>query len=188
MENKSEPKLTLKETIFDGFFKVHKLELKYNDNQPFERYIVENRKATSILLFNPQTQKVVLLKQYRAPHAFYGNPYLYEIPAGLIEPNETDKEAAIREAYEESGYKIEDAEFVSYIIPSPGVNTERISLYYAEIDDSMQLGKGGGMEAEAEDISTGHYSIEEIKEMLKNCFIEDAKTLIALQWLLLRLS
>ncbi len=46
-------------------------------------------------------EKLVLERQYRYPV----NDYLYELPAGLIEPGETAEEAACREMSEETGWK-----------------------------------------------------------------------------------
>ena len=48
-------------------------------------------------------EKLVLVRQYRYPV----NDYLYELPAGLIEPEETASEAACREMIEETGWKLE---------------------------------------------------------------------------------
>jgi len=48
-------------------------------------------------------QHLVLVRQYRYPM----DDYLYELPAGLIEPGETASEAACREMIEETGWKLE---------------------------------------------------------------------------------
>ena len=55
----------------------------------------------AVLENNPE--KVVLVKQYRYPL----NDYIYELPAGLIDANETPKQAAIREMKEETGLIME---------------------------------------------------------------------------------
>lgn len=45
---------------------------------------------------------IVLLRQYRYPI----DDYIYELPAGLIEPGETASEAAVREMQEETGMRL----------------------------------------------------------------------------------
>ena len=50
--------------------------------------------------------KVVLVKQYRYPI----DDYIYEFPAGLVEPNEEIKDAAVREFYEETGLTLSPIE------------------------------------------------------------------------------
>lgn len=50
-------------------------------------------------LYGEQQDRVVLVKQYRYPI----DNYIYEFPAGLVEPGEDMEAAAIREMYEETG-------------------------------------------------------------------------------------
>lgn len=50
-------------------------------------------------VYGERKEKLVLIKQFRYPI----NDYVYEFPAGLVEPGEDMLEAAIREMYEETG-------------------------------------------------------------------------------------
>lgn len=50
-------------------------------------------------LYGEKQDKVVLVKQYRYPI----DDYIYEFPAGLVEPSEDMQDAAVREMYEETG-------------------------------------------------------------------------------------
>ena len=50
-------------------------------------------------LYGEKHDRVVLVRQYRYPI----DDYVYEFPAGLCEPGENFREAAIRELYEETG-------------------------------------------------------------------------------------
>ena len=54
-------------------------------------------------IYGEAHDKVVLIRQYR--YALGG--YIYEFPAGLVEPNEDFHEGAVREMYEETGLKLE---------------------------------------------------------------------------------
>lgn len=50
-------------------------------------------------VYGPEKDKVVLIRQFRYPIG----DYIYEFPAGLVEPGEALTEAGIREMYEETG-------------------------------------------------------------------------------------
>ena len=53
-------------------------------------------------VYGPKRDKVVLIRQYRYPL----NDYVYEFPAGLVEPGEDFNEAAVREMKEETGLEL----------------------------------------------------------------------------------
>ena len=75
--------------------------------------------------------KIVTIKQYR--HAFCD--YLYELPAGVIDEGETPYETAIRELYEETGFKAEKADYLGRFYPSPGATDEVIYLFGAKCSE-----------------------------------------------------
>ena len=50
-------------------------------------------------VYGEKKDKIVLVKQFRYPI----NAYVYEFPAGLVEPGEEMAQAGIREIYEETG-------------------------------------------------------------------------------------
>lgn len=63
-----------------------------------------NRRADGVILYGvygPQKDKIVLIRQYRYPLG----DYVYEFPAGLVEPGEDPQEAGVREFYEETGLR-----------------------------------------------------------------------------------
>ncbi|MBO4897604.1 MAG: NUDIX domain-containing protein [Clostridia bacterium] len=78
--------------------------------------------------------KIVTIRQYR--HAFRN--FLYELPAGVIDEGETPEETAIRELYEETGFKAEKAEYLGPFYPSPGATDEVIHLFSAECTERDQ--------------------------------------------------
>lgn len=60
-------------------------------------------------------EKAVVVQQYR----FGTQETTTEIPAGIVELEETSKEAAIRELREETGYASEEWEYLGYVEPNP---------------------------------------------------------------------
>ena len=64
-------------------------------------------------VYGEEKDKVVLIRQYRFPLG----GYVYEFPAGLVEPGEDMLSAAIREMYEETGLNFTPKEAGSYSRP-----------------------------------------------------------------------
>ncbi len=71
--------------------------------------------------------KVVLIKQYR--HAV--GEFLWEIPAGTLEPDEEAIECARRELVEETGYEASSFDKLAEILPAPGYTDEHIHIFLA---------------------------------------------------------
>ena len=64
-------------------------------------------------IYGEQKDKVVLVRQYRYPIG----SYVYEFPAGLVEPGEILTEAGVREMYEETGLTFSPVEAGCYMKP-----------------------------------------------------------------------
>jgi len=98
------------DTPFLNFYEIDALTTK---GQPFHYYFVSRDGETDIKLnsgaerasgmavygVTPDGERLVMIRQYRYPLG----RFLYELPAGLIEPGETDEQAAVRELKEETG-------------------------------------------------------------------------------------
>lgn len=165
-----------KESIYKGAIidlEVHDIELP--DGQTSKRELVYHNGAVAVCAINPDNQ-VILVRQYRKP----AEKTLLEIPAGKLEINEERESAAKRELEEETGYIAENLELITEMYGSPGFSNEKISIYLAK---DLKI---GGMNLDDDEfIEIETYNIEEITVMLQNKEIEDAKTIIALQYLLL---
>lgn len=165
-----------KESIYKGAIidlEVHDIELP--DGQTSKRELVYHNGAVAVCAINPDNQ-VILVRQYRKP----AEKTLLEIPAGKLEINEERESAAKRELEEETGYIAENLELITEMYGSPGFSNEKISIYLAK---DLKIGEMNLDDDEFIEIET--YNIEEITVMLQNKEIEDAKTINALQYLLL---
>lgn len=69
----------------------------------------------------------ILIKQYR----YAAGGYIWEIPAGTLNPGESPLECAKRELVEETGYSSDKLEKLTEIVPVPGYSDERIHIYLA---------------------------------------------------------
>lgn len=89
--------------------------------------------------------ELVLIRQYR----YAAEQYLYEIPAGRLDPGETPPECARRELLEETGYRAANVALLFTMYTTPGFTDERIHLFLAtgleagahqrEADEFMEL-------------------------------------------------
>ena len=88
--------------------------------------IIRHPGAAAIIPFLDQ-ETLILLKQYR--HAI--GEYIWEIPAGTLEPDEDPLECAHRELIEEPGYRAGKMKKTGEITPVPGYSDERIRIFTA---------------------------------------------------------
>ena len=169
-------KTIAKSTIYNGQIidlEVHDIALP--NGQTSKRELVKHNGAVAVCAITPNN-KLVLVKQFRKPI----EDALLEIPAGKLELNEDRKIAAHRELEEETGYIAEDLHLITEMYGCPGFANEKISIYFA---DNLQTGEMNLDEDEF--VELHELSIEEAATKLKNGEITDAKTIIAIQYLLL---
>jgi 8-oxo-dGTP pyrophosphatase MutT (NUDIX family) len=88
--------------------------------------IVHHPGGAAIVAMDDQ-RRICLLRQHR--HAVGG--YLWELPAGKLEPNEPPMTTAQRELVEEAGREADKWESLGVCTPSPGVLRETVHLYLA---------------------------------------------------------
>ena len=115
--------------------------------------------------------KVVLVRQYRYP---LGKTVL-EVPAGKLDTGEEPDDCVLRELEEETGYIAQRIRKLSSIYTTPGFTDEVIHLYIA---DQLTLAKQCPDEDEFLDVEV--YTKEEIKAMIEDGTINDAKSMLAL--------
>lgn len=113
---------------------------------------VVNHDSVSTLLWHVEKKAFVIVKQFRPAvlHTHKEDGYTYELCAGIIDKDLTLKEIAREEIMEECGYDIPlcNIERVTSFYTSVGISGALQTLYYAECDESMKLGEGGGIEEE----------------------------------------
>jgi nudix-type nucleoside diphosphatase (YffH/AdpP family) len=149
--------------------------------------VFERRNASAILLHNIERDTVTLVRQLRiAAHLSGDHAYLLEAPAGFIDQGETPLQAALREAHEETGYRIEKATAAFAAYMSPGSVTEKLHGFYAEVTDAQRVADGGGLDDEQEDLEVIELIFPEALDMVEAGEIVDAKTIMLLQWAALK--
>lgn len=144
------------------------------------REVYDRGHAAAVLPYNPATNHVLLIRQFRPPAMVNGHPpFLLEAVAGRLEgdPPET---CVRREAIEEAGVEIQQLEFVSAAYGLCAFSTEVLSMYlgtYSAWDPKV----GGGLAHEGEDIQTIEIPFADAFGMINSGAIVDMKTIILLQ-------
>lgn len=171
-----EEKTIFKESIYKGkIIEVEKHKVSLPNNETAYREVVKHNGAVAICALTPD-QQVILVKQYRKAL----EQELLEIPAGKLEPGEDRESAAMRELEEETGYKAKKLTLIGEVYGTPGFSNEKISVYFA---DNLVEGKVNLDEDEF--VEKVLYSLDDVKKAVEARTIEDAKTFIAFQHLLL---
>jgi ADP-ribose pyrophosphatase len=173
---------------YQGFFRIDRYRLRHRLfsgtwGPELVREVFERGHAAAVLPYDPQRDEVVLIEQFRVG-ALGGSddPWLVEIVAGIIEPNETPEAVVRREAVEESGCQIAELVPICDYFVSPGGTTERLALFCGKVDAS-QAGGTHGLSEEGEDIRVVVLSADEAFEQISSGVIKTAAPIIALQWL-----
>jgi ADP-ribose diphosphatase len=115
--------------------------------------------------------RVLLIRQFR--HAADG--FIWEIPAGRLDPGEAPEACAHRELREETGYTARRMEPLTTIFTTPGFTDERIHLFAAH-----DLTPGQSAREADEFVELHPRRFSEVITMAQNGEIQDGKTLSAI--------
>jgi nudix-type nucleoside diphosphatase (YffH/AdpP family) len=176
--------------LSDNWYTLNKVEFDYQTREG--QWVSQAREAydrgngATVLLYNREKRKVVLIRQFRMPTYLNGNDsgMMIETCAGLLDGDDPET-CVLKEAEEESGIRPKSARKVFEAYMSPGAVTEVIHFYVAEYTDEDRVGHGGGLDEEQEDIEVLEIPFEEALEMMSDGRIKDAKTIMLLQYALL---
>jgi ADP-ribose pyrophosphatase len=177
-----------RETLFDSFLRVDRLKLRHSLfaggwSELMTRELILRPRAVGVLLFDPAQQQVVLVRQIRVGMLDEGQkPWLLELVAGMVESGEEPIEVAARESLEEANTKPQDLLQICEYYNSPGISNERITLFCGRVD-STQAGGIFGLDAEHEDIEVVVLSLADALAKVASGEINNAMSIIALQWL-----
>ncbi|MCP2636528.1 NUDIX domain-containing protein [Microbacterium sp. HD4P20] len=178
------------ELLAAGWHVLRRTTLEYRgpsgtwERQQRETY--DRGNGATVLLYDPRRRTVLLTRQFRYPVYVNGHAdgMLIETAAGLLDDD--DPATAIRrEAAEETGVEIGELEHVWDVYMSPGSVTERIHFFAASFDGARRRADHGGLADEGEHIELLELGIDEALAMVRDGRIQDAKTIMLLQWAVL---
>ncbi len=167
-------------TTRDGSFKVFDLRidkaLSPRTHRVYEFYVLESNPWVNVIPITKDNQ-VVFVRQYR--HGI--RDFTLEIPGGLVEDSDSPEEAAMRELFEETGYRGRVVEFIGKVHPNPAIlNNECYTYLISEVE------KVGTQHLdEREDIEVVTYPLAKVGEMIKEGEITHSLVICAFSFLFL---
>ncbi|PLW74911.1 NUDIX domain-containing protein [Cohaesibacter celericrescens] len=184
-------KLTHCEVKYRGFVKLSECQLEYThsdgERRVMTREIHDHGHAICVLPVDRDRHVALLVRQLRA--GLVANkepdPMLLEVAAGLIDEGESAEGAALREAEEELGFRINELQFVSSFYASPGILTEKVHGFLASYTLDDRVHEGGGLDHEDEDIIVEEIALDELGEAVLEGRLRDSKTILLIQYLML---
>lgn len=142
------------------------------------REVHDHGHGASVLPYDPQRGTVLLVRQFRLPAYLHdADGFIIETCAGLLDGDDP-AHCAKREAEEELGVRLSNLRFMTTVYMTPGAVTERLSLFIADYDHGSRIGAGGGEAHEGEDIEVLEMPFEDMRRMVHDGRIVDAKTLL----------
>lgn len=168
-----------RKTIYSGkIIDVYLDEVRLPDGKQAKREIVKHPGAVAVIPITNEG-KIVMVRQFRKAL----ERHLVEIPAGKLEKGEAPETTAKRELEEETGLECDSLTPIMSFYTSPGFADEIIHLYLAE--GLRQLEEKASLD-EDEFVDVIEVTLEEAQQLIADQEIYDAKTVYAVQYLLLK--
>ena len=152
-------------------------KVEFPDGSVGELEMVRHPGASAVLPFlsDPRGEdpQILLILQYR----YAADAFIYEVPAGRLEPGETPESCAHRELLEETGCTAQRVERMTTVYTTPGFTDERIHLFLA-----TGITRGEAQREADEFVENKVMPLSQALEMIERGEIVDGKTTIALMY------
>jgi ADP-ribose pyrophosphatase len=149
--------------------------VRFPDGSTGELDIVRHPGASAIVPFvsdpTGDDPQLILIKQYR----YAADGFIYEIPAGLLNPGEEPRECAIRELAEETGCTAARVEHMFTFRTTPGFTDEQIHVYMAS-----GLERGETAHESDEFLTIETVTLSQALRLIQKGEIVDGKTALAI--------
>jgi 8-oxo-dGTP pyrophosphatase MutT (NUDIX family) len=161
------------ERVFDGkVFEIDRDRVRMPNGRDVTVDIVRHARSV-VLLPMPNPGEIVLIRQYR----YAVNRWLWEAPAGSVDPGEEPEAAARRECHEEIGQVPDTVVRLAALLPTPGYcNEEMVFFRLSGLTAPDQPAEPD----EDEDIEPRTFTIAEARDMVRRGEIVDMKTVVGL--------
>jgi ADP-ribose pyrophosphatase len=151
--------------------------VRFPDGSEGELEMVRHSGASAVVPFlsepSGEDPQVLLIRQYR----YASEQFMYEIPAGRLDPGEDPAQCARREMREETGCEAAHIEFLTTMYTTPGFTDERIHLFMA-----TGLTQGQHDRELDEFIEVHAMPISRCLAMIQSGEISDGKTIVGLMY------
>jgi ADP-ribose pyrophosphatase len=176
MSHDAKPGMIRSEPAYSGkLVKLFHDTVRFPDGSTGELDIVRHPGASAIVPFlsdpagdDPQ---LLLIRQYR----YAAGGFIYEIPAGLLNPGEDPRDCAIRELKEETGCAAEHVEHLLTFFTTPGFTDEKIHIFLA-----TGLERGETAHEADEFLTVETVTLSQALQLIEKGEIQDGKTALAI--------
>lgn len=159
------------EKVYQGsFLQMFRDSVRLPNGHEASREYVKHPGATAVVAIT-EDGRIAMVWQYRYPVG----KVMLEIPAGKLDAGEEPLVCAKRELKEETGYVAQSWTKLTSLLTTPGFTDEVIHLYKAE-----QMRFDMACPDEDEFIHVELYTPKELRAMIADGTIDDAKTIVAL--------
>jgi ADP-ribose pyrophosphatase len=161
------------QVLFRGrVFRLEQDRLRMPNGRTVTLEIIRHR-GSVVLLPQPSRREVILVRQYR--HAI--GRWIWELPAGSLEPGEPPRRAAWRECREEVGFSPRRLTRLGAFYPTPGFCDEKMIFYRCE---GLVAPRGKVAVDPDEQIEPRVYALAEARALMARGDIIDMKTVLGL--------
>jgi ADP-ribose pyrophosphatase len=175
MTTKKTPKIEHRRTVYEGrVFKIEVDRVQLPSGHTIDMDVVRHP-GSVVLLATPSDDEVILVRQYR----YTIDKWIWELPAGSLEPDEDPAAAAARECEEEIGLAPRRVERLQSFYPTPGFCDEQMNFYLCS-DLRTPPDDSAAQKDEDEDLEPRTFSLEEARRMVERGEIVDLKTAVGL--------
>ena len=170
------PELKNSDVIYKGrVFNITVDQVAYLDGRTVTMECVRHR-GSVVLLPMSAPDRILLVRQYR----YVVNQWLWELPAGTLEPDESPEAAALRECHEEVGKIAGRAKKLSSFFPSPGFCDEDMNFFLLTDLRDRRPGEPAPHQDPDEILNVREFSVQDVREMVQAGEIRDMKTAVGM--------
>lgn len=182
--------VTTRQQPYCRYFAVEEITLRHKRfdgsmSPPVDRAVFLAADAVTILPYDPLTDQVLLVEQFR-PATFIRDdqyPWVLEPVAGRCDADEPVEETARREVMEEAGLQVQSLEKIGSYYSTPGCVTEYIFSFVGIVDLANAQAQTHGLASEGENILTHILPFEQAMEMFETGEVDCGPLLVSLLWL-----
>ena len=161
------------ERLLDGkVFAVDRDRVRLPHGRDVTLEVVRHPRAV-VLIPMIEPGHVILIRQYRYPV----NRWLWELPAGSVDPGEEPEQAARRECHEEIGLVPSTVVRLAALLPTPGYCDEEMVFFRLS---GLGTSETPAALDEDEDIEARTFTLHDAREMVRRGEIVDMKTVAGL--------
>jgi ADP-ribose pyrophosphatase len=167
------PQRQRRRVVFEGrIFRVERDRVRLSNGRVVDMEIVRHA-GSVVLIAQPSRDSVILIRQYR----YVIGRWIWELPAGSLNPGERPAAAARRECAEETGLLPARVTRLRMLYPTPGFLDERMIFFHCT---ELSTPRRPLELDEDEQIEPRTFKVAEVRRMIARGQIVDMKTIVGL--------